>query len=187
MRQDDFSFTPQFKLILAGNHRPQMRSLDDAMKRRLNLIPFTVKFDQSKRDIHLKDKLMQEADGILAWAVRGCVDWNTNGLNTPRAVTEATAEYFDDQDQIKHWAADCCEVAPNARGAAQGLYESFRSWCEDSGERFILPMKRFRQKLIDAGHEDMRTKQGKFFKGIKLADSMTMARGYQQDDMPGFN
>lgn len=187
MRQDEFTFIPQFKLILAGNNKPALRSLDDAMRRRMNLIPFTVKFDGAKRDNGLKSKLMAEGDGILAWAVQGCVDWQRDGLATPPSVLKATADYFDDQDVVKHWITESCEIHPQAKGPSQPLYESFREWAKANGETYIMPQRRFRQRLLDLGHADKRTSRGVYYEGIKLADSMTMARGYQQDPIPGFD
>ena len=40
MRQDFFEYTPQFKLIVVGNHTPE-NNVDDAAKRRFNIVPFT--------------------------------------------------------------------------------------------------------------------------------------------------
>lgn len=185
MHQDFFEFMPQFKLILAGNNKPQLRSLDDAMRRRLNLIPFTAKFEGAKRDSDLKAKLIDEGDGILAWAVQGCVDWYHSGLRPPSAVTRATADYFEDQDIVRHWVNDCCEIDANAWGGSQALYNSFREWAKDCGETYIMPLKRFRERLITMGHAAGRVSSGARFEGIKLADSLTMRRGYQAD-MPGF-
>src|SRR3546814_5354433 len=74
MRQDFFEFMPQFKLIVAGNHKPAIRNIDEAMKRRLHLIPFTITVPPERRDKHLQQKLLAERDGILAWAVQGCLE-----------------------------------------------------------------------------------------------------------------
>ena len=151
------------------------------MRRRLNLIPFTVKFDGAKRDNELKAKLLAEGDGIMAWAVQGCVDWYRDGLRTPAAVARATADYFEDQDIVRHWVNDCCEVHPQAWGGSQALYDSFRVWAKDCGETYIMPLKRFRERLIAMGHVDKRTTAGVRFEGLKLADSLTMRRGYQME------
>jgi putative DNA primase/helicase len=72
MRQDFFEYVPQFKLVIAGNHKPSIRNVDEAMKRRLHLIPFTVTIPPERRDGRLTEKLLKERDGILAWAVEGC-------------------------------------------------------------------------------------------------------------------
>jgi putative DNA primase/helicase len=89
MRQDFFEFFPQFKLVMAGNHKPAIRNIDEAMKRRLHLIPFTITVPPERRDKHLQQKLLAERDGILAWAVQGCLDWQRLGrLDPPAAVVE---------------------------------------------------------------------------------------------------
>ncbi len=94
MRQDFFEFFPQFKLFVAGNHKPAIRNIDEAMKRRLHLIPFTVTVQPERRDKHLQQKLLAERDGILAWAVQGCLDWQRLGrLSPPQQVLEATEEW----------------------------------------------------------------------------------------------
>ncbi|HET7866937.1 MAG TPA: phage/plasmid primase, P4 family, partial [Burkholderiaceae bacterium] len=86
MRQDFFEYVPQFKLVIAGNHKPSIRNVDEAMKRRLHLIPFTVTIPPERRDGKLPDKLLKERDGILAWAVQGCGRWQHEGLKPPVRV-----------------------------------------------------------------------------------------------------
>ena len=63
MRQDFFEFTPKFKLMVAGNHKPSLRSVDEAIRRRLHLIPFTVTIPPEDRDEHLADTLKNEWGG----------------------------------------------------------------------------------------------------------------------------
>ena len=85
MRQDFFEFFPQFKLFVAGNHKPSIRNVDEAMKRRLHLIPFTVTVPPAKRDSRLPEKLLAERDGILAWAVEGCLSGSATASSRPPA------------------------------------------------------------------------------------------------------
>jgi hypothetical protein len=73
MRQDFFEFTPQFKLLIAGNHKPGLRSVDEAIRRRLYLIPFIVKIPAEERDPELLEKLKWERPGILCWMIEGCL------------------------------------------------------------------------------------------------------------------
>lgn len=100
MRQDFFTYLPQFKLVIAGNHKPALRNIDEAMRRRLHLIPFTLTVPPEKRDKSLSTKLLQERDGILAWALEGCLAWQRDGLKPPKCVVDATDEYFDEEDTI---------------------------------------------------------------------------------------
>jgi putative DNA primase/helicase len=109
MRQDFFEYYPQFKLTIIGNHKPVLRNVDDAMRRRVNIIPFLRK--PPVVDRQLEDKLLLEAPGILQWIVEGCLDWQANGLIRPAVVQAATADYFSDQDVFGHWIEECCDVA----------------------------------------------------------------------------
>ena len=100
MRQDFFEYTPQFKLIIAGNHKPGLRSVDEAIRRRFNLVPFTVTIPPDERDPKLTEKLKAEWPGILQWMVEGCLEWQRIGLAPPKVVAEATAAYLEAEDAV---------------------------------------------------------------------------------------
>jgi len=72
MRQDFFEYKPQFKIVIAGNHRPGLRSVDEAIRRRFNLVPFATTIPSEERDPELTEKLRNEWPGILAWLIQGC-------------------------------------------------------------------------------------------------------------------
>jgi putative DNA primase/helicase len=82
MRQDFFEYVPQFKLMISGNHKPGLKSVDDAMRRRFHLLPFTVRIPPEDRDPHLREKLKAEWPGILAWMIKGCLEWQEHGVVT---------------------------------------------------------------------------------------------------------
>ncbi|MEZ5564924.1 MAG: phage/plasmid primase, P4 family [Gammaproteobacteria bacterium] len=109
MRGDFFEFQPTFKLFVTGNHRPRLRSVDEAMRARLLLIPFTVTIPPERRDPDLAEKLRQEWPGILNWALAGCLDYQSRGLAPPSRVREATASYFGVQDTFGAWLDESCE------------------------------------------------------------------------------
>jgi putative DNA primase/helicase len=92
MRQDFFEYTPQFKLVVAGNHKPGLRSVDEATRRRLHLVPFTVTIPKAERDPDLFEKLKAQWPGILRWMIEGCLAWQREGLNPPPVVTGATED-----------------------------------------------------------------------------------------------
>lgn len=108
MRQNPFTFTPTFKLMIAGNHAPRLMSVDEAMMRRLRIIPFTAKPPSPDKD--LERKLDGELGRILQWAIEGCLDWQRCGLTQPQVVAAATAEYFAEQDVLGAWLAECCVI-----------------------------------------------------------------------------
>src|SRR5690606_23346143 len=134
MRQDFFEYTPQFKLVIAGNHKPSIRNVDEAMKRRLHLIPFTVTVPAPKRDGLLTEKLLAERDGILAWAVAGCLAWQRDGLAPPAIVVDATDEYFEAEDAMGQWLEERCLTGKTHREAISDLFSDWREWAERAGE-----------------------------------------------------
>ena len=150
MRQDEFTFDPQFKLVVVGNHKPSFRAVDDAIRRRLHLIPFTVKID--KPDTQLADKLRAEAGGILAWAIQGTRQWLEAGLQAPECVRAATEDYLTSQDTLETWIAECCDADKAFSGKVSVLFDSFRGWCERSGE-FVIGRKRFVEALLSRGYD----------------------------------
>ncbi len=134
MRQDFFDYLPQFKLVIAGNHKPSIRNVDEAMKRRLHLIPFTVTVPPEKRDGKLTEKLLKERDGILAWAVDGCRQWQLQGLKPPKVVIDATDEYFEDHDGIGEFIDEELNVSSAAREAISATYHRWKERSERLGE-----------------------------------------------------
>ena len=113
MRADFFEYTPAFKLVIAGNHKPGLRSVDEAIRRRFHLIPFTVTIPEEKRDPDLFEKLSKEWPGILDWMINGAMHWQESGLRPPEAVTAATKAYLEAEDAL---SAGSMRVAP-ARSA----------------------------------------------------------------------
>jgi putative DNA primase/helicase len=127
MRQDNFTFTPRFKLIIVGNHQPQLHSVDEATRRRFNIVEF--KHTPPRPDKDLEEKLAAEHGRILSWMIRGCLDWQKHGLVRPESVVRATDEYFDAQDMLGQWLGERCVTGPNCFDQPTVLY---RDWCEFS-------------------------------------------------------
>lgn len=126
MREDFFTFVPQFKLTIVGNHAPVLKNVDDAARRRFNIVPFTRK--PAKPDRDLETKLKAEWPGILRWMIDGCLDWQANGLVRPESVNAATAEYFAEQDLFRQWLDDECELEPDNPHKWETTAELFASW-----------------------------------------------------------
>lgn len=158
MRQDFFTYIPQFTLFITGNHRPALRGVDAAIRARIHMVPFTVFLPEAERDKRLPRKLKAEWPGILAWAIEGCLKWRKAGLAMPAVVAAATGEYFGGEDLIDAWVATQCDIADADADAAtytEFAYHSFRTWMEDSGER---PKSRrwFSGALKDHGYDQQR-------------------------------
>ncbi len=169
MRQDFFEFMPQFKLVIAGNHKPAIRNIDEAMRRRFHMVPFTVTIPKAQRDKTLTDRLLAERDGILAWAIEGCLEWQRVGLKPPAAVQAATDEYFDDEDAMGRWMADACVTGPARTELVAALYGDWKLWAEAAGE-YVGSIRRFSENLAARGFEKWREpgSTGRGFRGIAL-------------------
>lgn len=170
MRQDFFEFVPQFKLIVAGNHRPGLRSIDEAIRRRLHLVPFTVTIPEDERDDELVEKLREEWPGILAWAIEGAQEWAGEGLAPPDAVRRATDDYLAAEDSLGQWLQDSCfaDPDPEAWAGTTALFCDWKLWAERAGER-PGNVKQFSQAMVQRGYERRRGSDGKFgFAGLRL-------------------
>jgi putative DNA primase/helicase len=176
MRQDFFDFFPQFKLLIAGNHKPSIRNVDEAMKRRLHMIPFTVTIPPEKRDGKLTEKLLLERNGILAWALEGCLLWQRSGLRRPQSVLNATDEYFEAEDAMGRWLEERCVRVEGAKSLTSELFNDWKEWAEIAGE-FIGSQRRFSDLLLTRGIEKWRNNAGvRGFQGVRLKEPPTFLR-----------
>ncbi|MBK7024014.1 MAG: hypothetical protein IPH41_11080 [Sulfuritalea sp.] len=168
MRQDFFEYVPQFKLVIAGNHKPSIRNVDEAMKRRLHLIPFTVTIPPEKRDGKLTEKLLKERDGILAWAVAGCLLWRAEGLKPPKVVVDATDEYFDEEDAIGEFIDEECQRHRQAKVSVADTFQRWQEWANRRGE-YVGTSRWLMQQLCNRGLERTRLHGGvKGLAGLSL-------------------
>lgn len=164
MRQDNFVFTPQFKLLIAGNHQPGLRDVDDGMRRRLRLVPFIIK--PKVIDPHLFDALKQEAPKILTWMIEGCLAWQREGMQTPDAVRAETQEYFEQEDSIGAFLRDRCEEAEDFAPLAD-LFSAWREWANDAGV-WVGDQKRLSGALHSRGFLRHRRATERGFRGLRL-------------------
>ena len=150
MRQDFWEFEPTHKVLMACNHKPQVRGTDNAIWRRLRLVPFTETIPPAEQDRNLPDKLRAEAAGILAWAVEGCLEWRRGGLKAPEEVRQATGAYRAEMDVLGAFLRECCELGAGHNEAAKDLYAAYSRWCEEGGERPETKRK-FGSRLTERG------------------------------------
>jgi putative DNA primase/helicase len=168
MGRDFFTFMPAFKLTVSGNHSPTLSNVDDAARRRVNVVPFRHKPECPNPN--LIETLKGEWPGILRWAVEGCLDWQRNGLGQPKIVVDATADYFAEQDVLTQWIEECCEVCDRFGDTNARLYASWQKFAQDRGEE---PGKatRFRKMLVDQGFrrdKDCEVFRGRGFRGLRV-------------------
>jgi putative DNA primase/helicase len=170
MRQDFFEFAPIFKLLIAGNNKPQLRDVDEAIRRRFNLIPFEVVIPVAERDRDLTDKLRREWPGILQWMIDGCLEWQRIGLAPPAVVREATENYFDAEDALAQWIAECCRTGLHefTFDLSTALYTSWKVWAKNAGEDPGT------QKAFVGALEKRGFKASKGTRGIRIIRGLTL-------------
>jgi putative DNA primase/helicase len=150
MRQDPFQFVPQFKLSVDSNHRPRIRTVDEAIRRRMNLIPWLVTIPKHERDRELKHKLRDEWPGILAWMIRGCRMWQSKGLNPPPVVVAATEEYLAAEDRVQSWLEECCKCEKQLWSSSSMIWQSWKDRALHACE-YVETQRWLIDKLQDRG------------------------------------
>jgi putative DNA primase/helicase len=168
MRQDFFTFQPSFKLTIVGNHQPMLRNVDEAARRRFNIVPFTRK--PTAPDPQLERKLRAEWPGILRWMIEGCLDWQANGLVRPESVTTATADYFAEQDLFGQWLEEKCDVDPENTAKWATTTDLFISWTNYAKAAGEEPgtAKGFAPAMRRKGFRPYRSKFARGWSGIRL-------------------
>ena len=145
--------------------------MDEAIRRRFYLIPFTVTIPAEERDPGLLEKLKTEWLGILHWMIEGCLSWQQRGLAPAAVVTAATAAYLEAEDAIAAWIADCCEIDPNHWERRNDLFVSWSTWTERTGE-YTGSQKRFLERLESRpGIVPKRHSHGRGFYGLRVLSS----------------
>jgi putative DNA primase/helicase len=171
MRGEWFDFKPTHKLWLATNHKPEIQGTDPAIWDRIRLIPFDIRIPEEEQDKHLDERLLAELPGILAWAVRGCLEWRQEGLGEPDAVRKATAAYKAEMDVIQDFIDECCVEDEGAWATVSALHKEYVEWCVKNAEK---PEKKrpFARQLVDRGFEaDYGTGNVAIRRGIGLKDT----------------
>lgn len=162
-------FDPTHKLLLFGNHTPEIVNNDEGIWRRMRLVPFSVTIDKHRRDPHLIEKLKAESGAILAWMVRGCVRWNQEGLGVPEAVRSATSGYRYESDAVGRFIEECCERVPGVELLKADLYARYKAWCERNGEHAISPKAMF-PRMKDLGVKGGRRGGVRFWIGLVIRE-----------------
>jgi putative DNA primase/helicase len=167
MREDPWNFWPTHTLFMATNHRPEIKGTDNAIWNRIKLVPFEVSIPKNQQDKDLPEKLRDELPGILAWAVRGHLDWLRDGLQEPDKVKAATKSYRSDMDVLARFIDEECETGMELRVKSSLLYTRYKIWCEESGEQ-VMRSQDFSNSLQDRGYSRGKSNGDRVYKGISV-------------------
>lgn len=169
MRQDYFDYMPQFTLFIAGNHQPAFRGIDEAIRARVALVPFTETIPESERDSKLSEKLKQEWPAILRWMIDGAVEWNRNGLQVPDVIKAASEEYLDAEDALGEFLNEHVETLAKGKVTTAAMYDRFVDWQDRNGMRHTWSKPAMSKALRERGFEYAKLTNGvRGFKGIAL-------------------
>ena len=176
MHRDHFEFRPEFKLIIAGNHRPALASTGEDMRRRLHLVPFVVTIPAERRDPDLLSKLLEERDGILGWMIEGCVEWQRSGIKPSTTMLEAASGYFSSEDLIGQWLAECCQVGSGQSATSRDLMASWKTWALSSGNE-VGSQKGFGEALRARGFKPGHVQRSRAWVGLAPIDRQNVPGG----------
>lgn len=182
MRQDFFEFPRTHKHLIYGNHRPQLRVVDPALKSRLHIVPFKAHFPLEVRDPLMAHKLRGEAPEILSWLIAGHSQWLEDGyLKKCSAVQQETDSYFEAQSTPELWITDCCRLDVRASARASELYKSYSDFKESRGER---PMSQTRWgEWMVSRYNRNRQSSGYVYDGLELVLPAPDVRESRRSDL----
>ncbi len=179
MGRDAFTFTKSHKHLILGNHRPQIKTVDEAIKNRVLLVPFDVSF-AGREDRDLPLKIRAEAGFVLHWLIAGHTAWLENGKRLPKceAVERATKGYFAAQSTIEMWIDECCQKVndpdrpTSSWCTASELYDNYQQWKRARGEGPVS-QTRFGEFMARA-YEKTKGSRGFVYVGLELGQAGVM-------------
>jgi putative DNA primase/helicase len=170
-----FTFEPSHTVFLITNHTPHANSDDAALWERVVLIEFDQRFidepteeNEHKRDPYLMQELENESSGILAWAVRGCLRWQRQGLLIPQCVKIATETYRQGEDSLGKFLEENCSEG-DFSVLAKEFYASYKEWSGENGQK-AMSSTAFGKRMSKRFEKGRQAGTGKtVYQGVKLA------------------
>jgi putative DNA primase/helicase len=166
---DLFDFKPEFKIWLCTNNKPIIRGTDPAIWDRIKLIPFTYRVPPQEQDGNLGKKLTAELPGILQWAIKGCLEWYSDGLSFPSKIIEAVEEYKSEMDILADWLEDCCYTDVNDYDCTCSnteLYKCYRNYGSERSTK-LMAQRTFTGKLKGKGFVPYKSGSIRKWRGIR--------------------
>jgi P4 family phage/plasmid primase-like protien len=172
MGQNFFDFKPTHTLFMAVNHLPEVKSGGDGFWRRLRKIDFRRTIPADKRKENFAQLLVsEEGPGILQWMVDGAVRLTNQGFNEPNSVKMATQSYRHEEDHIAKFLDEKTIVADTASVTKVAMYNSYRDWCSENGEKPVTQNNLSREVRARLGVAESSNSGFRMFIGVELLKS----------------
>ena len=165
-----FSYVPSHTLVLYTNHLPRVGAVDKGTWRRLIVIPFDAKIEGQHDIKNYTEYLFENAGGaILSWIIEGAkqVIKDEYHIDAPKRVQDAIAAYKENNDWMKHFLDECCEIDSTFTEKSGELYTAYRSYCLRTGE-FTRSAGDFYSVLEIENFQKKKTKKGIIVYGLRL-------------------
>jgi putative DNA primase/helicase len=188
MRQDYFQFKPTHSFFILVNDKPKITGTDRGIWRRMKLVPFLANFEDNP-DEDLKEKLLAEAEGVLAWLVEGAVKWFEDGVHYPAQVLEAGQEYQADMDSFGQFLKECTESDQDSRIKSSSLLEYYHQWCDMNGFFFKGDAGWVKKEMEQRGQYTFKRSGGSKYVGLRFRPDILeiLGRGGQMGFAQTYN
>lgn len=183
MRKDFFSFEPSHTILMVTNHKPVVDGNDDALWRRLVVVPFEQKFARDQANTDLKDQLESEPDAILSWMIQGWIEYQVHGLAIPDGVRAATEAYKADSDAVGRFIEDRFYETQFGTESSSQVFAEWQKWCAATGEE-PGTQKAFSDELTSRGYQKSKSHGQMTWKGFMLVTSENDNRGREGEGLP---
>lgn len=189
---DFFEFTPSFKMVLAGNHKPSIGGVDHGIWRRIRFVLWPTQIaDHERRPMNdILAEIEPEFSGVLNWLVAGTLAYLGGGLRTPQEVVDSTAQYREEMDPVGCFVGDCVSIVPPPEGKpatamvqARVMHDAFLSWCHENS---VKPWgeRTFASAMSQKGFTKVRKTSSRFYENVALHDVPERPRARQGGNEP---
>lgn len=190
--KDPFDFRPSHSIVLYTNILPKVGTNDSGTWDRLVVVPFKATFRNAAGEVkNYAEHLFENCGGaVLKWIIKGAQLFIANGgsIELPECVKAEIEQYKNDNDWLKAFLEDECDMICQYWESAGALYARYQSYCKVFGDGRPHSRADFKRSLEAAGFEWQRTMRGSFHKGLKLRQNSTINDfecGYESIDNTG--
>jgi putative DNA primase/helicase len=177
--KDQLRFKPTHTLLMLTNVVPSAPFEDVAFWGRFHKIPFQWSFVDTptedyhkQRDKDLASAVREELSGIFARFVEGCREYQKIGLAPPDIVRQASEDQQDDENYMKDFLLECCDLDKDFSDPVADLYAIFKEWYEEIyNKRFTPSINKFGRMLVACGfYKEKDARGARVYAGLKLKE-----------------